>query len=50
MINDGLMRGFESGKGIIENFRDTVENVFKTMVLRPVLDIATEQLSKQISG
>jgi tape measure domain-containing protein len=37
IISDGLMRGFESGKGFAENFRDTLENVFKTMVLRPVV-------------
>lgn len=50
MINDGLMRGFESGKGIIENFRDTVENVFKTLVLRPSVEIATAELSKTVGG
>lgn len=50
MINDGLMRGFESGKGIVENFRDTVENVFKTLVLRPSVEIATAGLSKAVSG
>jgi DNA repair exonuclease SbcCD ATPase subunit len=50
MINDGLMRGFESGKGIIENFRDTVENVFKTLVLRPSVEILTADLSKAVGG
>jgi len=36
-ITDALMRGFENGKGIAENLRDTIENIFKTMVLRPVV-------------
>lgn len=36
-ITDALMRGFESGKGFAENLRDTVVNMFKTMVLRPVV-------------
>jgi tape measure domain-containing protein len=36
-ITDALMRGFESGKGFIENLRDTIVNTFKTMVLRPVV-------------
>ena len=36
-ITDALMRGFENGKGFAENLRDTVENIFKTMVLRPVV-------------
>jgi len=49
-ITEGLMRGFESGKGIVENFRDTVENIFKTLVLRPAVEIVTDKLSKQISS
>ena len=36
-ITDALLRGFESGKGFAENLRDTVVNMFKTMVLRPVI-------------
>lgn len=38
-ITDALMRGFESGKGFAENLRDTVENMFKTLVLRPVVEL-----------
>lgn len=38
-ITDALMRGFESGKGFAENLRDTVVNMFKTMVLRPVVEM-----------
>lgn len=37
-ITDALMRGFESGKGFAENLRDTVVNMFKTMVLRPIVE------------
>ena len=36
-ITDALMRGFEDGKGFAQNMRDTIENIFKTMVLRPVV-------------
>jgi hypothetical protein len=36
-ITDALMRGFESGKGFVENLRDTLVNTFKTMVLRPTV-------------
>ncbi len=36
-LTDALMRGFESGKGFAENLRDTVVNMFKTLVLRPVI-------------
>lgn len=38
-ITDALMRGFESGKGFAENLRDSVVNMFKTMVLRPVVEM-----------
>lgn len=36
-ITDGLMRGFENGKSIAENFKDTLINMFKTLVLEPVI-------------
>lgn len=36
-LTDALMRGFESGKDFAEVLRDTVVNMFKTMVLRPVI-------------
>lgn len=37
-LTNALMRGFESGKGFAENLRDTVKNMFNTMVLRPVIN------------
>jgi tape measure domain-containing protein len=37
IITDGIFRGFENGKGFAENFRDVLENTFKTMVLRPTI-------------
>lgn len=37
-ISDSLMRGFDSGKGIVESFRDTTVNMFKTLVLRPRIE------------
>lgn len=37
-LTDALLRGFESGKGFAANLRDTVVNMFKTMVLRPVVN------------
>jgi phage-related minor tail protein len=36
-ITDALMRGFESGKDFAQNLRDTLVNMFKTMVLRPII-------------
>lgn len=36
-LTDALMRGFESGKDFARNLRDTVVNMFKSLVLRPVI-------------
>lgn len=36
-LTDALLRGFESGKGFAITLRDTVVNMFKTLVLRPIL-------------
>jgi tape measure domain-containing protein len=36
-LTDALMRAFESGKGFGQAFKDTLINMFKTMVLRPIL-------------
>lgn len=41
-LTDALMRGFESGKGFAEVLRDTVVNMFKTMVLRPVVQATVQ--------
>ena len=49
-ITDALMRGFENGKGFAENLRDTIENMFKTMVLRPVVQAAVEPFAQGITG
>lgn len=49
-ITDSLMRGFESGKGFAENLRDTVENMFKTMVLRPIISAIVQPVAQQLTG
>lgn len=36
-LTDALFRGFESGKGFLENLLFTLKNGFQTMVLRPLL-------------
>jgi hypothetical protein len=36
-ITDALMRGFEGGKDWAANFRDTLKNMFKTLVLEPMI-------------
>ncbi|MCL2297947.1 MAG: hypothetical protein FWC38_00615 [Proteobacteria bacterium] len=37
-LTDAIMRGFENGKGFLENFRDAAVNLFKTMILRPIVE------------
>lgn len=36
-LTDALMRGFEAGKSFAVNMRDAVVNLFKTLVLRPII-------------
>jgi phage-related minor tail protein len=45
MISDGLMRGFESGKGFADAFKVTLTNIFKTMILRPVIQAIVAPIS-----
>jgi len=36
-LTDALLRGFEDGKGFATNFKDTLINMFKTMILKPII-------------
>lgn len=36
-LTDALLRGFEDGKGFAKNFKDTLVNMFKTLVLKPII-------------
>ena len=49
-ITDALMRGFESGKGFAETLRDTVVNMFKTLILRPVVSAIVSPIAQGIAG
>ena len=44
-LTDALLRGFESGKSFAENLRSTLVNMFKTMVLRPVISAVLSPIS-----
>ncbi|MDR2172691.1 MAG: hypothetical protein LBE32_00530 [Burkholderiales bacterium] len=41
-LTDAIMRGFESGKSFAQNFKDAVSNIFKTMVLRPIVEFTVQ--------
>ena len=49
-ITDALMRGFESGKDFAAVLRDTVVNMFKTMVLRPVISALVSPMGAATAG
>lgn len=49
-LTDALMRGFESGKDFAQNLRDTIVNMFKTMVLRPVVSAIVSPVAGAITG
>ena len=49
-ITDALMRGFESGKGFAENLRDTLTNMFKTMILRPTISAIVNPVAQGVTG
>lgn len=49
-LTDALLRGFESGKGFAENLRDTLKNMFSTLVLRPIISAVLSPISGGIQG
>lgn len=49
-LTDALMRGFESGKGFVQNMRDTIVNIFKTMVLRPIVQAVVQPVVGTVAG
>ena len=44
-LTDSLMRAFEGGKGFAQAMRDTITNMFKTMVLRPIIQAVMSPIS-----
>ena len=49
-LTDALMRGFESGKGFLQNLVDTAKNMFKTLVLRPIIQAVLAPVSGALAG
>lgn len=44
-LTDALMRGFESGKGFLDAFKDTLLNAFRTLILKPMVQSMVGDLS-----
>lgn len=49
-LTDALMRGFESGQGFAENFRDVLINMFKTLVLRPIIQPVAQGMAGAVTN
>lgn len=49
-LTDALMRGFESGKDFAQNLRDTLVNMFRTLVLRPIISAVVNPVAGAITG
>lgn len=49
-LTDALLRGFESGKDFAKNLRDTIKNMFSTLVLRPVISAVMTPVSGAVNG
>lgn len=49
-LTDALMKGFDDGKSFAKNMRDTVINMFKTMVLRPIIQPVMNAVGGAITG
>lgn len=47
-LTDALMRGFESGKDFGKNLADTLVNMFKTLVLRPIIQPIAQGASNMV--
>lgn len=48
-LTDALMRGFENGKDAGRNLRDTLYNMFRTLVLQPLIKPLVEPLAEASS-
>jgi len=41
-LSDAIYRGFENGKSFADNFKDTLVNTFKTMILKPMIEMSVK--------
>jgi phage-related minor tail protein len=49
-LTDALLRGFESGKDFAKVLRDTIVNMFKTLVLRPIISAIISPVAGGLAG
>lgn len=49
-LTDSLMRGFEGGKGFLENLVSTAESLFQSLILRPTIQAVVGPVAGGISS
>jgi hypothetical protein len=49
-LTDALLRGFEDGKSFGKNFVDTLYNLFRTLVLKPVISAIVAPISTGVAS
>lgn len=49
-LTDALLRGFENGLGFARNFRESLKNMFSTLVLRPLIQPIAQGGANVIGG
>ena len=49
-LTDALMGAFEKGKSFAQSFRDSVVNMFKTMVLKPIIQAIVNPVASAFVG
>lgn len=49
-LTDALMRGFEAGKSFGQNLKDSLINLFKTLILRPIIQPIAQGASSAVLG
>jgi len=49
-LTDALLRGFESGKGVVQNLVTTIKNLFNTLVLRPIINAVVNPIAGTVTS
>ncbi len=49
-LTDALMRGFESGRGMVDNLVSAIRSAFGTMVLRPIVQAVVAPVSNAVGS
>ena len=48
-LTDALLKGFDDGKGFAQNLADSVKNIFKTLILRPIIQAIVQPIAGNVA-